>query len=325
MRFGTAVIVGRSNVGKSTFLNAVLGEPLAIVSGTPQTTRENLLGVVHLEDAQVAFLDTPGIHQPRTELGRRMNSVALEAVRSADVVIMMTDAETVRTPKTRDALSSSPAKLIHPTDRGLLAQIPSDSTVILAVNKIDLLKDKPRLLPMLEAFQSLREFDAVVPVSMLREDGIDRLLGEIASRLPSGAGGYAEDTLTDKPVRFFIREYIREAVLELTGKEVPHASAVSIDQIDEKPELLSVAATLHVEKEGQRGIMVGRGGEMIRDVGTRARKRLEALMNHKVYLELFVRVSPRWRNMPRQLAELGYDAPEGGAEIKSRDPKAPRS
>ena len=308
-------IVGRSNVGKSTFLNAVLGEPLAIVSKAPQTTRDNLLGVVHLDDAQIAFVDTPGLHQPRSELGRRMNHAAIEAARGTDVVVMMTDISSVRSARSRESLSAPEKTLVDPADQEVLDALPASATVILAVNKIDLLKDKPRLLPLLAEYQSKRDFAAIVPLSALRDNGVDRLLAEVASRLPEGPQGYSDDTLTDRPLRFFIREYIREAVLEVTGREVPHASAVSVDQVEEKENALVAMATIHVEKEGQRKIMIGRGGEMIREIGTRARRRLEKLNDKKVHLELFVRMTPRWRNIPRQLAELGYEgAPEGDHE-----------
>ncbi len=316
MRFGTVAIVGRSNVGKSTFLNAVLGEPLAIVSKTPQTTRDNLLGVVHLEDAQIAFLDTPGLHQPRSELGRRMNHAAIEAARGTDVVVMMTDVSSVLKARSRESLSAPERTLVDRADQEVLDALPALATVILAVNKVDLLKDKPRLLPLLAEYQGKRDFAAIVPLSVRRDNGVDRLLAEVAGRLPEGPQGYSDDTLTDRPLRFFIREYIREAVLDVTGREVPHASAVSVDQIEEKENALVAMATIHVEKEGQRKIMIGRGGEMIREIGTRARKRLEKLNDTKVHLELFVRMTPRWRNIPRQLAELGYEgAPEGAAEV----------
>jgi GTPase len=322
MRFGTVAIVGRSNVGKSTFLNAVLGEPLAIVSHAPQTTRDSLLGVVHLEDAQIAFLDTPGLHQPRSELGRRMNHAAIEAARGNDVVVMMTDVSSVRTKASRDSLTAPESTLIDPADQQVMDALPASATVILAINKVDLLKDKPRLLPMLAEYQSKRDFAAIVPMSVKRNSGVDRLLGEVASRLPEAPKGYSDDTLTDRPLRFFIREYIREAVLHVTGREVPHASAVSVDQVEEKENALIAMATIHVEKEGQRKIMIGRGGEMVREIGSRARKRLETLNDKKVHLELFVRLTPRWRNIPRQLAELGYEgAPEGdGLSPKSKKP-----
>jgi GTPase len=300
MRFGTVALVGRTNVGKSTFLNAALGERLAIVSPLPQTTRDTLLGVVNSGDAQLAFVDTPGLHRPKNELGRRMNQEAHESLRSADAALFMTDALEVDNPLRRrsDAAERSDAELIEL----LPAQLPT----VLVLNKIDLVRDKTKLLPVLEALGKLREFAAIVPISAKSGDGVDRVLGEVVRLLPEQDVRFAADEITDRPVAFFAREYVREQVLTMFSREVPHAVAVTLDSIEESAQGMHVEATIHVEKLGQRAILVGKGGEKIRDIGIAARQRLTELTGQTVHLKLFVRVTERWRNVPRQLAELGY-------------------
>lgn len=306
MRFGTVAIVGRTNVGKSTFLNAALGEPLAVVSPRPQTTRDALLGIVTREDAQIAFIDTPGLHQARNELGRRMNATARDAARGADLVVLMTDV-------TAAMASQGPVPKIPilPEDESLLREIPTSTPCLVVINKIDLLRDKSRLLPIIAALNEIRALEGCVPVSALTEDGVDRVLRAIAEVLPEGPKGYEESALTDRPTRYFAQEYIREQVLLTTRGEVPHATAVTIDEFSEGPNLAVIKATIHVEKAGQRTIVVGRGGAKIKEIGIGARRRLEQLLGRKVHLELFVRVTPRWKSHDRMLSELGYEEPKG--------------
>jgi GTP-binding protein Era len=308
MRFGTVALFGRSNVGKSTFLNAVLEQDLAIVSPLPQTTRDALLGVVSRKDAQIAFVDTPGVHRPKSELGRRMNHAAFETARTTDVVIFMTDTSSLarRVGKTREVGPD-------PEDIRLIGELPANVPALLVINKVDLLRDKARLLPALQGFEKLRNWSALIPISALNDDGLERVLAEIVGLLPEGDAGYPTDTLTDRPTSYFVREYVREQVLAATQGEVPHAVAVSIDRYEEG-KLPRIFATLHVEKEGQRRILVGDGGSKIRDIGSAARARIESLLGSQIYLELFVRVSPRWKDAPRQLAELGYMKGKGDAE-----------
>lgn len=309
MRFGTVTLVGRTNVGKSTFLNWALGQRLAIASPLPQTTRDALLGVTTRGDTQIAFLDTPGIHRPRTELGRRMNATAIEASRTADLVVMITDVAQTPAREVPEHLRTLPAH-VRPGDDELFAELKRNESQrrILLINKADLAKDKTRLLPMLDAYGSTALFETMIPVSLLRGVNLDQAMDEIASRLPEGPPGYESDVLTNRPVLFFVREYIREAILNQLRSEVPHAVAVSIDQANEQAERFHLAATIHVEKIGQRKIVVGQGGERIKAIGIAARQRIEELVEKKVHLELFVRLSPRWKDMPRQLNELGYDA-----------------
>jgi GTPase len=306
-RFGTVAIVGRTNVGKSTFLNQVLGQRLAIVSPLPQTTRDDLLGVLSLPTAQIAFTDTPGLHRPKTELGRRMNAIALDSVRSHDVVLFVTDiGRRVSGPRFKPETD-----LVHPDDRGLLKALSPDTPCVLMLNKVDLVRDKGRLLPLLSAFQEAFPFRAIIPTSASRADGLDRVLEMLVSLLPEGEAKFDADTLTDKPASFFAREMVREQIMQLTHREVPHAVAVTVDRFEDREKLSVIQATIHVEKLGQRAILVGRKGEQIKEIGTRARLQLEELLGRQVHLELFVRVTERWKDVPRQLQELGYEYAHG--------------
>lgn len=341
MRYGTIAIIGRTNVGKSTFLNSVLGMPLAIVSPQPQTTRDSLLGVVNTGEAQLAFVDTPGLHRPKNELGRRMNQEANDSLRTADVAVFMTDIyqisaerKAARAAGLSDVDTSAPDTSEHDElegdghepeappkragtkwgsgERGdieLIQTLPPGLPTVLVVNKIDRLRDKGRLLPFLQTMNARHPFAATVPISALAGDGVERVLSEVAQLLPEREGRFKPDEVTDRPVSFFAREYIREQVLATASREVPHAVAVTLDSIVERPTGLHVSATIHVEKVGQRSILVGSGGEKIKEIGTQARLRLAELAEQPVHLKLFVRVTERWRDMPRQLAELGYAPP----------------
>jgi GTPase len=310
MRFGTIAIVGRANVGKSTFLNAALGQPLAIVSPLPQTTRDALLGIVTHGDAQLAFLDTPGLHRAKTELGRRMNATANEAARAADAVLFVTDPGRAQ-PRGRETQPD-------PEDLELLRRLPSEARVLAAINKVDLVKSKEKLLPLLVGLSSARPLEAVVPVSFRKQADVARVLDLLGPLVPEGAPGYDDDALTDRPSSYFAREYVREAVLESARGEVPHAVAVSLDEYDEAQKTVRISATIHVEKVGQRKILVGSGGAKLKEIGTRARKRIEGLIGRPVFLGLFVRVTPRWKSMPRQLAELGYGPSGRGERVEKR-------
>ncbi|HEY3234307.1 MAG TPA: GTPase Era [Polyangiaceae bacterium] len=317
MRFGTVAVVGRSNVGKTTLLNAALGEALAVVSPVPQTTRDVLLGVVHRPTSQIAFLDTPGLHRPRSELGRRMNQNALEAARSADVVLLMTDVCGLeRRGKHLDSRGALPESPALAEDRALCSELAKRSVQrLLVINKVDRLRQKNKLLALMDALAKLADFQAILPVSMLHSADAERVLGELELLLPERPAAYDADTLTDRPVSFFVREYVREQVLHCASGEIPHAVAVDLDAMYQAPESTLIQATLRVQKVGQRKILVGQAGEKIRRIGTQARLRIEKFLGSKVRLELFVRVDPRWKNLPSQLVELGYTQPESGRAL----------
>jgi GTP-binding protein Era len=302
---GTVALVGRSNVGKSTLLNAALALPLAIVSRKPQTTRSKLLGVVRHNDGEIGLLDTPGLHRAQTRLGREMNRAAREAARLADVVIFVV------------ALPQSTGQNLrpHPGDLELLQELTTDKPLVLVINKIDLLKDKEKLLPFIQKFAEERNPDAVVPISALRENGITRVLDEVVKLLPERAHRHGDDAMTDRPMRYFAAEYVREMILNTTGEEVPHATAVTVDEYIEPPDdkgQVRISATIHVERGGQKAIIIGKGGSLIKRIGTNARKRIAELLGRRVHLELFVRVSDDWRQRPGQLADFGLLAAGGG-------------
>ncbi len=295
-RAGTVAIVGRPNVGKSTLLNAAVGQALAIVSAKPQTTRDRILGVVERDGAQIALLDTPGLHKPSTRLGRTMNATAREAARTADVIVFVTDVPA------RDAVTLG----VHPGDRTLLADIGAGTPTLLVINKVDRVKKKERLLPLLTELATLRDFAGVVPISARRTEGVERVLAEVARLLPEGPPMFEPDALTDRPIRFFASEYVREQILKTTHEEVPHAVAVQVETYDDTGAVVRIEATIHVERDGQKGILVGAGGSMLKAIGTAARERIEALVGRKVHLALWVRVTPGWTESPAALAELGY-------------------
>ncbi len=314
-RSGTVALIGRPNVGKSTLLNAALGEPLAIVSPTPETTRDALLGVIHLPsvegergDAEILLLDTPGLHKARFALNRSMNRAARGAARDADVVVFVTDVKD----KARELR-------VDPRDIGLLSDVTRDRPTILAVNKVDRAKDKRLLLPYLEALAKLGKFQAIVPLSAKRKDGVKPLLDEIAKLLPEAPHRFGEGALTDRPTRFFAAEYVREQVLLATKEEVPHATAVTIESFEETPRGYVIAATLHVERSGQKRIIIGAGGEMLKGIGTRARARIEALTGEHVRLEIFVRVTPGWRDSMPMLREIHGDVAPQANEADEAD------
>jgi GTP-binding protein Era len=313
-RSGTVAIVGRPNVGKSTLLNAALEQPLCIVSPTPQTTRDAILGVVHHGAAEIALLDTPGLHRPRSELGRVMNQAAREAARGADVVVFVVEVPTLRGGKEGEA----PALKPHAGDVTLLADVAADKPTLLVLNKVDRARDKGVLLPLLETYAALREFAAVIPLSALKEDGVRRVLDEVAKLLPEGAWRHGPDDLTDRPVRFFAAEYVREQILRATQAEVPHAVAINVDRFVEPAPgssgAVHIDATICVERPGQKRILIGTGGEMLKRIGTKARMRIQELTGRKVNLKLWVRVVPAWRQSRRELEELGYKSPGAAGE-----------
>jgi GTP-binding protein Era len=297
-RSGHVALVGRPNVGKSTFLNTALGERLAIVSHHPQTTRDRLLGVLTSERAQIAFLDTPGVHAPKNELGARMIRETEDAISGADLVVFVTDVGK----STKDAL--------HPGDADVLAKIPAKTPVLLVLNKIDRVPDKTQLVPILEAAAKVRDFVAFVPISALAKDGVKRVVSEIEKHLPVGPMLYEDDTLTDRPARWVVAELVREQVLAKTRAEIPHGVAVVVEGWAEpsgkRKKMTEIDVAIHVPKESHKKILVGRAGAMTKEIGTRARGRVERMLGQPVVLRLWVRVTEDWYESAERLRELGY-------------------
>jgi GTP-binding protein Era len=283
-------VVGRPNAGKSTLVNALVGEKVAIVSDKPQTTRKRILGVARRPGCEIALIDTPGIHRPQYRLNAEMVREATEALSTADRILMVVDAVDKR----------------GPGEQFILDRIAQSGTpVILALNKIDLLP-RESLLPILSEFSGKHDFREIVPVSAKTGDNVEHLFEVLAASLPEGESAFPEDFLTATPESEWIAEVIREKLLERTRDELPFAHAVLIESVREaegKP-ITVVTASIVVEREGQKGIIVGKGGSMIRDIGKAAREELERELSRRLYLELTVRVSPDWRNDERFLSKL---------------------
>lgn len=313
MRAGTVAILGRPNVGKSTFLNACLGERIAITSHHPQTTRDRIAGILTTDDAQLVFYDTPGFHQASHRLGRRMNDLASTAAAECDVAVFMTDGGA----RIEEGFRPSAE------DRRILETIPAGTPTVLVLNKVDRVTPRSALLPALEALSALRAFAAVVPVSAKQESGLDRVVREVTSLLPEGPPLFDPDELSDRPVRFFVAELVREQILRRTRQEVPHGVAVTVETFETGRKRSRIAVTVHVAKDSHKGIIIGDGGTMLREVGTHARRRAEALLGHPIHLELFVRATPRWFDDAQRLQELGYGDDTGAP--KKKKPKGPVS
>jgi len=288
---GFVSLIGRPNAGKSTLLNRVVGAKVAIVSDKPQTTRTRIVGVKNYDDGQAVFVDTPGIHRPLHRLNVRMVDAAVETLREVDVVVLVFDASS--RPGHGDEFVS-----------GLLRDVKVP--VVLALNKVDLVS-KPRLLPLMAEAQSWHAFSAIVPVSAATGDGVEHLERVLLEKLPEAAPIYPDDYLTDQPERVLVAEIVREKVLQYTRAELPFATAVVIDQFDEseREQILRLYCTILVETESQKPIVIGRGGDMIKRIGTDARHDLEAFFETKVFLDLRVKVDPDWRNNERSLDEIG--------------------
>ncbi len=294
MKSGTVAIIGRPNVGKSTLLNALLKEKVAIVSDTPQTTRTRILGVLNLPAAQLVLLDTPGLHQPKHLLNRRMVRTALETMREADLLYVVVEAPGAPHPADR---------LVVEHLREIVKRAPKP--VFLLINKIDLVS-KPRLLPIIEAYARMTDWTEIVPVSAKTHVNLDRLLEVTQRALDEGEALYDQEVLTDTPMRTLAAELVREKILARTREEVPHSVAVEIDQFVEEGKLARIAASVVVERESHKAIVIGKGGERLKDIGTAARLEMERLFDMKVFLQLWVKVRKGWREDARKLGELGY-------------------
>ncbi len=288
-RAGFVTVVGRPNVGKSTLVNRLVGQKVAIVSDKPQTTRNRILAVVNRPGAQMVLFDTPGIHKPMHEMNRRMVETAVKSIGQGDLVLWVNEADLP--PGPGDAFIQR-----------LLSE--SGRPVLLALNKIDRLP-RPRLLPALETWSRLGRFEELVPISALTGDNVDRLESVLVARLPEGPALYPEDFVSDLPERFFVAEMVRERILQHTREEIPYATGVVIESFKEEEGLVRIHVAVLVERENQKGILIGRGGAMLKRVGSEARQQIEAFLGTKVFLGLFVKVREKWRENEGILGEMG--------------------
>ena len=289
---GFVAIVGRPNAGKSTLINRLVGQKVAIVTSKPQTTRNRIQGFVTRPEGQIVFIDTPGLHSPDSALGRQMMHEVAAALEGIDVLLLMVDAS--RTPPHADDFLLERAKRFT-------------GKTILALNKVDGLP-KEKLLPLIEAYNKAFQFAAIVPISALKGNGCEELLGEIFRLLPEGEPYFPEDQVTDQPERFLAAEIVREKAIQAMYHELPYALAVKVDKYEDLPKLLRIEATMNVERDSQKKILIGRKGEMLKKIGTQARKELEELFDKKIYLGLFVKVVPNWRENPHSVRELDWHA-----------------
>jgi len=289
-RSGYVSLVGRPNVGKSTLLNVLLGQKISIVSPKPQTTRNRILGIRNFPDAQVIFFDTPGLHKPQTLLGRVMVSSVKDVLQEIDLVLFVTE----------------PGRHAE-ADEGLLNDIKGiDKPVFLVINKIDKIK-KPELLDIIAEYSGKFGFKEIIPVSAVSNDGIDLLMDRVLEYLPPGPRYYPEEIVTDQVERFMAAEIIREKIMERTTEEVPHSVAVDVESWKEREDgLVSISAVIYVERDGQKGIIIGEKGKMLKSIAVNARLEIEKLLDTKVFLQLWVKVKKGWRDDGKALGELGY-------------------
>jgi GTPase len=292
IRFGLAAIVGRPNVGKSTLMNALVGEKVAIVSDKPQTTRKRINGILTRPEGQVVFVDTPGIHKPGYRLNRRMMTATAGALTSVDLVFLVVDATTALGPGDRYAIS-------------MLREVKAP--VFLVINKVDVLTDKSALLPLIERYSAERTFQEVIPVSAITKDGIDLLTDKSFEYLPKGEPLYPEDSLTDQPERFLAAELVREKILQVTQEEIPYVTAVVTERWEEAEGITRIHCVIYVEKASERPIIIGKGGSRLKEIGQAARADIEKMLSRHVYLGLFVKIRQHWRNDDRTLNELGLE------------------
>lgn len=290
---GFIAILGRPNVGKSTFFNAVCGEKISIVANKPQTTRNRITGIKNLPDAQLIFLDTPGVHKPRSPLNRAMVQAAKDTIGDADVLLMMIEA---------DARIGEQDQFLIESLKQAAPRVP----VYLAINKIDRI-EKPLLLPLIDQASKLYDYREIFPISALKNEGIDELIESLKNALPEGPQLFPEDMVTDATERFIAAEFIREQITLRTSQEIPYVSAVTVEAFkeDEARNLIHICATITVEKDSQKAIIIGKKGAMLKTIGTKARLSMENLFGAKVFLELFVRVKKDWSSSERLLKEFG--------------------
>ena len=290
-RSGYAALIGRPNAGKSTLLNRLVGEKIAAVSNKPQTTRFKIQGIVTRPDGQIVFVDTPGVHKPGYLLNRRMMAAVHDAMLSVDVVALLRDASVSTGNGDRFVLD-------------LVKQAAKPS--ILVLNKVDKIKNKNELLPLMDFYAKEYDFAEIVPASALKGDAVDNLLQQIVKHLPEGEPIFAEDELTDQPMRSIVAEMVREKILASTGEEIPYVTAVATERWDDSdPEQLRIYCAIYVERDSQKAIIIGKGGSKLKRIGTEARVDIENLLGRHVFLQLFVKVVDDWRNSSRELDEIG--------------------
>jgi len=290
IKSGFVAIVGRPNAGKSTLINALVGAQVSIVTPVPQTTRNRILGIVNRPDAQIIFMDTPGIHKPLSRLNAQMMAFVRQALAERDLVLLIVDA----------------AEKFGRGDEFALTLLKEYAPrTVLLLNKIDLMA-KTRLLPLIDRYSKLHEFEEIIPISATQGDGLEEVMEAVLKVLPEGPRYFPPDIYTDQPERFLASEIVREKVIRHTRQELPYVTAVLIDQFEESETITNIYATIVVERESQRPIIIGAGGQQIKQIGTEARKELEKLFPPKVFLELFVKVEPHWRDNPTVVSALDY-------------------
>ena len=290
-RSGYVALIGRPNAGKSTLLNFLVGEKIAAVSNKPQTTRHKIQGIVTLENGQIVFVDTPGVHKPGYLLNRRMMSAVHDAILSVDLIVLLRDA----------SVSTGNG------DRFVLDLVKqSEKPAVLVLNKIDKIREKRELLPLIEFYSKEYDFQEIVPISALKGDSIDNLLRQLAKHLPKSEPIFSADELTDQPLRVLVAEMVREQILRTTGDEIPYVTAVVTEKYDETdPNVTRIHCAIYVERSSQKGIIIGKQGIKLKKIGTEARVDIEKLLGKKVFLQLFVKVVEDWRNQERSLDEIG--------------------
>jgi GTP-binding protein Era len=339
VRSGFVSILGRPNAGKSTLLNALIGEKIAIVSNKPQTTRNRIQGIVEVparkgkSAAQIVFVDTPGVHRPGSQLDRRMMQEVYEALESRDIVVLMVDASRYSEPALPGKKLSARGERESSEDAFVMQLIQKlDCPVFLVINKIDLVL-RSKLLPLIERFTAMHPFAEVIPISATKKDGLDTLLTKLVEYLPKGERYFPKDQFTDQPERFLVAELIRERILLETGEEVPYASAVVVERFEEpeptqKSPLTRISAVIYCERSGQKAILIGKGGTKLKSIGSAARKEIESLLGTRVYLELHVIVEENWResryfvdslDWRKQLEDLAEAKPE--TSLPARKPQ----
>jgi GTPase len=295
---GFVCVLGRPNAGKSTLLNSLVGEKLAIISPKPQTTRNRILGILHIAkkkenlEGQVILIDTPGVHKPDSSLGRKMMAEVRAGLEGCDLILLIVD-----------------AAARHSRPESFMIEMVKRSTTpaFLLLNKIDLLgTDKSRLLVLIEQYRGLHEFREIIPISARKRQGLDVLLAKLMAALPPGPRYFPEDQVTDQPVRFMVAETIREQILHETSEEVPYSTTVQVEQLEEGPKLTRIAAVIFCEREGQKRILVGKRGEMLKTIGSAARLQIEKMLSTRVFLQLFVKVRPGWRESREFVDELDW-------------------